>query len=688
MNGSKIIKKRSTQHFVFNALVFMCLSSQCPTSALAKSPFLLEPGQPIYSMGMEAAYLEDPSGTLSMRQALSTFREGGFTKSDMETPSFGFTTSVYWLAVEVMIPMSAPADWLFQVAYPALDLLEVDIFQGEVKVESYKVGDTQPFNQRVIHNRNFLFPLTLEKNTSTLVLLRAQQFDGDLVELPVAMLEAANLSNIETSSLLVDGIYIGIMLVMGIYHLILFLLLRDKAYLFYVGYVFSILLLMAALRGWGYQFLWPDHPSWQQACFPFLVFITALFVIEFSGRLLSLQTTLPTVFIFMRVLLLTLGVAAVLTSPIPYWFTYGIVMISAACIGMSVLFASGLYLWVRGSETARYYCVAFSSFILGSFIFSASKVGLLTSSIWSDHAIQIGGAIEVCLFSLALAARIKILESENQANLEELARESASHAQDIEQFNQSLSTKLFLFGDIAHQVNNPLNVAQGGTEVARNTLDSFTKTVLGFFPAPHDRTIEEQKVVDHLESLALKIGLSLEDSKVELSRAVAYVEDLRVLGGVDGESPDSLLLTAAVDKAMERITADLGPKKNLMQSSPERFSKQTIIGQSAVLAVALSAWFKHAFLRQAESEPLVLSTESSNCGLYCWLRVSNQSNTVFVEELTETLSSRDVVMGLVGRQGAEWSENRNAKSEIESFSLRIAASEDAWIRFQGGSDRK
>ena len=659
-----------------------------PVHSWASDVTLLQANQIKVSLGLEASYLEDKHGQLSQSTALRAYRQGEFTKSLQPTPSFGFTTSVYWFVIELEAQKGASKDWLFQVAYPALDSLEVDIFQAGRSVQSYRVGDTKPFNERIIHNRNFLLPVSMEEQIPTLLLIRAQQFEGDLVELPMQMIEASKLSKAEATPILIDGIYMGIMLVMGIYNLLLFFFLRDKAYLFYVGYVFSTLVAVISLRGWSYQLLWPESPGWQQLCYPFLFASIAVFAVEFSARLLSLKDTLPTVFKMLRGVEFIIVFAAILTGPIPYWLSFGVVIIYVGCIAAVALFLSGLYLWHGGSETARYYCIAFSTFILGCVVFAASKVGWVDPTIWSEYAMQFGGALEVCLFSLALAARIKILEQENQSHLKELTAESASHAQDIAKLNQSLSTKLFLFGDLAHRVNNPLNVAQGGTEVARTTLDSFTQTVLGFFPEPGNRTAEEQEVVDHLEKMAIKIGLSLDDSKLELNRAVAYVQDLRVVGGVNGDSPDPVLLTVVVDKAMERIFSDLGSKARLFLESPDKLTKQSIIGQSAVLAVALSSWFKHAFLRQVEREPLMLDAEPSGCGLYCRLRIFNQSGSCFENHLSEELSTRDIVMGLVGQQGAQWKENRSENDELESLSLRIAASEDAWIMLQGGKERK
>jgi hypothetical protein len=569
-----------------------------------------------------------------------------------------------------------------------LDSLELDVFYAGVNTKSYQVGDQRNFNERIINNRNFLLPITIEKGGSTLLLIRAQQFDGDVVELPIRLIDATKMAQLETAPILFDGIYIGVMLVMAVYNLLLFGFLRNRAYLFYVGGVLSTLLMMVSLRGWSYQFLWPEGIEWQQLCFPWLLAAVVVLLIEFSLSLLSFKSKLPGIHKVMRGIQITAVAAAGLTGPIPYWLSYGVIAVSCAIFGSIVLVGGALYLWRQGDHTAGYYLIAFLTFFTSVIIYSLAKLGLVPSSTFTDYSLQFGSFLEQCLFSLALASKIKLLKLESALQLEELTKESLSHEEDIEKFNQTLTTKLFLFGDLAHRVNNPLNVAQGGTEVARTTLDVFTKTVLGFFPVPGKRTAEEQKVVENLEGMAIKIGLSLEDSKAELSRAVAYVQDLRVVGGVNGDSPDNVLLTAVVDKAMERISADLGPKASLFIDSADGDSKGYLMGQTAVLAVALASWLKHGFQRQTKREPLILGYRTSSCGLFCWLSIRNKSETRFEDKLSEEISARDVVMGLLGNQGGQWQENLSAQGEVSSISLRVAATEEAWLMLRGGEHRK
>ena len=53
---------------------------------------------------------------------------------------------------------------------------------------------------------------------------------------------------------------IGAMLIMMLYNLFLFASIREKVYLYYVGWTGSLTLLQIVMQGYGQQYFWPDMP--------------------------------------------------------------------------------------------------------------------------------------------------------------------------------------------------------------------------------------------------------------------------------------------------------------------------------------------------------------------------------------------------------------------------------------------
>src|SRR5690606_29829917 len=80
---------------------------------------------------------------------------------------------------------------------------------------------------------------------------------------------------------------------------------------------------------------------------------------------------------------------------------------------------AGIILFTRGLPVARYFVVAWTAFFVGALSMAAAKFGLLPINFFTNHALQLGSALEVVLFSLALAGRIHIAKQEKLAAKQE-----------------------------------------------------------------------------------------------------------------------------------------------------------------------------------------------------------------------------------------------------------------------------
>ena len=64
------------------------------------------------------------------------------------------------------------------------------------------------------------------------------------------------------------GLYGGALLAMLLYNLMLFLSLRDRSHLYYVGYLTVFGVAQLTLNGMAFQYLWPTHPDWGNWALP------------------------------------------------------------------------------------------------------------------------------------------------------------------------------------------------------------------------------------------------------------------------------------------------------------------------------------------------------------------------------------------------------------------------------------
>ena len=104
--------------------------------------------------------LEDPAGTMTLADAQR--RAGEFKPSavrDDAAINFGYSSSAWWLRIDLSAEPNAPRDWLLDVAFPTLDSVEFFGPGGE----RLATGDRLPFTARPLLHRNFVFPVHLDE---------------------------------------------------------------------------------------------------------------------------------------------------------------------------------------------------------------------------------------------------------------------------------------------------------------------------------------------------------------------------------------------------------------------------------------------------------------------------------------------------------------------------------------------
>lgn len=208
------------------------------------------------------------------------------------------------------------------------------------------------------------------------------------------------------------GIFFGSMLVMAIYNLILYFTLREKAYLFYVGVVVFNILTILAIQGISGEFFWPNQPELDRTIYITFAGISMFFSSRFAAIYLDLKNRHKLLDKFMwalAILSLILSLSTIFLSdkfvvPFGRWL---------------VLFSFPSYIIVaaitlkNGFKAAKYYIIAWIPYVLGLVIRTMHGAGWLPNNQFVLSSLEIGGALEIVLLSLALAYRIKEIQEEN-----------------------------------------------------------------------------------------------------------------------------------------------------------------------------------------------------------------------------------------------------------------------------------
>jgi PAS domain S-box-containing protein len=369
--------------------------------------------QESYKLSRAFTYVEDSSAQQTLSDILKSDTQARFqaVPQGVTSTNFGSTNSAIWLRVVVHTDATSPRHWMFEVAYPPLDRLDLYVIASDGKTAHYMGGDSLPFPSRAVPHRSHVLPIELEPGViSTLYLRIASQ---GAVSAPSTLWQPAALWQQDQATYSIFSLYFGLLIGLLLYNLLLFLSVRDPAYLIYVVFVACIGLSQAANSGLGAQFLWPDALWWNSNSINATHAASGSFGIWFVRSFLASKTSMPVMdrWIVGQMVLWFATFAGSLVLP---YKIAGLIITGLAVVGVvTVLWAATLSVR-QGHPGAKYFLLAWGAFLFGVVTQTMHNNGLLPSNPFTVDALLIGSALEMVLLSFALADRINAMRREKE----------------------------------------------------------------------------------------------------------------------------------------------------------------------------------------------------------------------------------------------------------------------------------
>ncbi|MES2382904.1 MAG: 7TM diverse intracellular signaling domain-containing protein [Pseudomonadota bacterium] len=408
----------------------MLLTAPPPARAQAGAMAIGTAGS--YTLSRAFMVLEDPGAALTLDEVLQPGQQARFqpVAQSGSATNFGLTASAFWLRIELQPGPDAPAQWLIEVAYPALDRIELYAPLPGGGFSRQHGGDLQPFASRPVPHRNHVLPVTLQVGQPQTLYLRVQS-QGTL-SAPVNLWQAPALWAHDQAEYAMLSLYFGLLIGLLLYNLLLYGSVRDRAYLIYVGFVAGMAVAQAALTGLGAQFLWPDQLWWNSVSPPVGMSVAAAFGLLFARNFLAAATRMPRMNRLMLALVGGWLLALLAALALPYAVSSWMVTVLAVVSVTTVVLAGVLS--VRDKHPgARYFLTAWAVLLLGVATLVLHNTGVLPSNLLTANALLIGSALEMVLLSFALADRINVALAEKE---QAQAASEAGHAM-VEALSQS-----------------------------------------------------------------------------------------------------------------------------------------------------------------------------------------------------------------------------------------------------------
>jgi len=345
-----------------------------------------------------------------------------FTANTQSVFNAGFTATPYWYRVRLSPRATSAASgeqWFVEVGFPPLDYVEFHSLHPEQGWQVVRSGDLEAFSKRPIPHRNFVFPVQLSRDKPAVVYLRVQTHSSHV--LPLTLVSAEALRQNGQRDILLLGSYYGLMLGMLLYNTLVFLAVRERSSFDYIlVIVFAGLLVPLCLNGLGTQYFWGDSPRWISVSNPVSIFAGLCVSARFARSFLELPLNAPRLDRLMAVYQ-WLAIAAVASSFVVGTLTANMACVVLAPLGALLMLGAALWLFLRGFRIARFYLLAWALLLACILIKTAQLAGVFATNALTLHSLQLGIAVLVVVFALALADKIN-LERQERERLSRLKR--------------------------------------------------------------------------------------------------------------------------------------------------------------------------------------------------------------------------------------------------------------------------
>ena len=337
----------------------------------------------------------------------------------------------------------------------------VDVYSSEGMLLSV-MGDRVPFLNRTYADAQIAIDIMAKaKRLSTLYLKFTNE---DKMDLTYSIYEKSAYSEDLVFRKEMHAFFFGALLIMLIYNIVLYLFIREKAFLVYIFYHITVMIVMLYYNGIISHYYHPENYDVNGGNVPaVLSYLSIVLAIEFLRYFLNVKEYTPKFdrwllfFVYLNTVLLVLSPFDIVSKHIAIF--------NMMFLSLFLLYVSGYHSFVLKRKIALFYLLGWIVMLVAIIITGLLSFGYVQRNDFTIYIFQLGIIIEITLLSMGLAYRYKI----NQEALAESNR--------LIQEQAKLASMGELLRHISHQWRQPLSEINAvamkiETEYRRETLDA------------------------------------------------------------------------------------------------------------------------------------------------------------------------------------------------------------------------
>jgi signal transduction histidine kinase len=358
-------------------------------------------GQPI-SIVDHVSFLEDMGGTLSLNEAIA--RSDQFQPVNQQSRGFGYTHSTFWLRFTIDFTHYAESSWFL-----------IQDYEHNHSTTLYTPIQTPNAFQKLFDHqfvvRNELFPI--QKPTFTgpaTYYVRVTPTIGTNVNVFFYFATQRNTIEQVQNQSLAFGLFFGSLGILFLYNLFLLFATRNRGYLLYLYYLGPFIITFYFIN--GYAVLVHGPSALLSNISRIAVFASLHGMVMFARYFLALRHFAPKLDAALHVCSWVLVTCLVLFGFVIHiewaYLTSALLILPI----FTIVLAAAYYRLFQGYGPAKIYCFGWTFLVVSMFMYATQVMGLISANAFTNYGLQIGAVVEALCFSIALAARIRTVESE------------------------------------------------------------------------------------------------------------------------------------------------------------------------------------------------------------------------------------------------------------------------------------
>lgn len=434
-------------------------------------------------LDMQMDILEDKEANLSITDVRKIENEYLWLANSKKSPNFGVTDSVYWLRIRFTNEQTGTGLYYLKIANPFLDFLDGYFFINDRQIKRISTGEQRNFANREVENHHFVFQIKLEPAQTEVVYFQIQT--TGVMDLPIQLYSYQAFQQNIKYEYTGFAIYFGLILSLLLYNLFLYISIREMAYLYYVLFLISMLILSMSMNGLANEFFWPNNPLWGDRATNIFLTLALISAGLFIRSYINLPLYLPRfnqLSFYLIGIISILGIVSIFKKYPTMIFLY-FSLIPSAFFAISV----GLIAIRRQLPASQYYLIAWFILLSSATVRVLKALGFLTSSFFTEYSVLIGSALEMLIFSFGLADKINQEKKAKQAalnqvhdllvNLEEKVKDRTRELEKARQQADSANQlKDKFLSIVSHDLRSPISGVLNLIEVLRQKPNQLTIT--------------------------------------------------------------------------------------------------------------------------------------------------------------------------------------------------------------------